>query len=303
MGSSASSCIVIASHGSHRMNKNGVCYVVGVTKTTPAQTSKCGHLIFLGRLSLFLFLCCYSNMVVYHYCLQWQNCLVIIHHLTGKQGAKRSVQCFFVDHPSSKILFPSMLRLVCRLKVHMHIRPLHIWQTLQFELQFLRNIVGLPERLIRIHDNVHLGDQTGARVVHANGVDLLDGGAVRAAHVRNELLDLHASDHTDKQQEFGKGGAQPDGAHNQGDEDSTHGIDPPSELRTTDGSQDTETVDEQIVAMILPENEDLRVFVLEHPGVEEQRQFGAEGTADGDDGRQMEVISAALAFAGHKLLG
>jgi len=40
-----------------------------------------------------------------------------------------------------------------------------------------------------------------------------------------------------------------------------HGIQPPLQLRSTDARQDTESVDEEIVPVVLPQNPDLAVLV------------------------------------------
>lgn len=172
-----------------------------------------------------------------------------------------------------------------RLKVHVDVRPLYIRQALQFELQILRDVVRLPQRLVRIHNDINLRNQPRPGVVHPHGVDLLDGRAVRAAHVCDELLGLDAGDNAHQQQELGERGAQPDGRDDQRDDDGAHGVDPPRELGTAHRGQDTEAVDEQVVAVVLPEDEDLRILVLEHPRVQEERELGEKGTADSNDRR------------------
>ena len=48
-----------------------------------------------------------------------------------------------------------------------------------------------------------------------------------------------------------------------------HSIQPPLQLRSTNTGQDTESVDEEIVPVVLPENPDLRVFVPKRPAVQE----------------------------------
>lgn len=71
--------------------------------------------------------------------------------------------------------------------------------------------------------------------------------------------------------------------------DGARGVDPPAQLATADGGEDTKPVDEQVVPVVLPEDAHLRVRVAQTPAVEEQRELCAEGNADGDDGGEMEA--------------
>lgn len=71
-------------------------------------------------------------------------------------------------------------RLMRRLIIHMHKRPLHIRQLLQLDLQRLGTVMALGKAEIPVHNDVHLSHQAGARVVGAHGVDLED--EVRMRH-------------------------------------------------------------------------------------------------------------------------
>ena len=64
-----------------------------------------------------------------------------------------------------------MLRLMGGLKVDMHIRPLDIRQRLELHLQLLGDIVSGTERLVGVHDDVDLDEETRAGGVGADGVD------------------------------------------------------------------------------------------------------------------------------------
>ncbi len=61
--------------------------------------------------------------------------------------------------------------------------------------------------------------------------------------------------------------------------------------------QETEAIDEEVIAVVFPQNADLAVFISESPAVEEEAQFGGEGDSDGDDGREMEICGCLPAVA------
>lgn len=183
-----------------------------------------------------------------------------------------------------------------RLIVNMDIRPLDIRQALELHLQLLRHVVRLHERRVGVHDDIHLGDEPRARVVRTHRIDLEDGRRVREAHIRDELLDLHARRHTHEEQELGKGRPQPDGRDDDAQEDGTCRVEPPHQLGTADGRQETEAVDEQVVAVVLPENADLAVPVLDGPRVQKQRELCGERDAHGDDRGEVEGLEVAVRF-------
>ena len=62
--------------------------------------------------------------------------------------------------------------------VHMHIRPLHIRQALELDLEFLCDVVGGAQGGLWVHDDVDFDNQAGPRVVGADGVDLQDSRRV-----------------------------------------------------------------------------------------------------------------------------
>ena len=128
-----------------------------------------------------------------------------------------------------------------------------------------------------VHDDVDLRNQPRAGVVHADGVDALDERRVDQAHVGDELLGLDGGRDADEQEELVECGAQPDGRDQAGEDDSAHGVDPPLELGTAHRGEDTEAVDQQVVAVVLPEDVDLGVLVLQRPAIAEEAELGGEG--------------------------
>lgn len=57
-----------------------------------------------------------------------------------------------------KVLLIGMLGLMSSFIIDVDIRPLHIRQTFQLDLQLLSNIMGVSQTSLRIHDNVDLSD-------------------------------------------------------------------------------------------------------------------------------------------------
>ena len=104
-----------------------------------------------------------------------------------------------------------------------------------------------------------------------NGADVFRG--VSHGDVSNELLHVDRRGDADEEQELAKGSVQPDTRDDDGQDSGTHGIDPPTQLGTADRRQNTEAIDEQVVAVILPQNVDLRVLILESPAVQEEAQL------------------------------
>jgi len=172
-----------------------------------------------------------------------------------------------LDYQLLKILLISVFRLVCRLVIDVDVRPLDIREALQLDLQRLGHVVGISQGRVRVHDDVDFGDQSRARVITSDGVDAQDFRGVGQADVRNQLLDLNRGRDAHEEEEFAERGVKPDGRDEDRDEDGAHGIDPPFQLRSAHGSQDTEAVDHQVISVILPEDIDLRVLILQSPAV------------------------------------
>ncbi len=181
-----------------------------------------------------------------------------------------------------------MLRLMARLEINMHIRPFHIRQALELHLQILGHIVGGAQRLGGVHDDVDLDDDAGAGMVGAHGVEGEDLGRVRHGDVRDPLLQLRVGRDADEQLELRVRGAQPEGGDEDREHDGAHGVDPPPEVAPAHGHEDAEAVDEQVVAVVFPQDVHLRVGALERPAVAEQGELRAEGDGHDDDGREVE---------------
>ena len=64
---------------------------------------------------------------------------------------------------------------------------------------------------------------------------------------------------------------------------SGHRIDPPAKFSAENSTSQTGSVDEEIVAVVFPEDADLAVCVAESVAVQEEAEFRCEG--DGDDDR------------------
>lgn len=84
------------------------------------------------------------------------------------------------------------------------------------------------------------------------------------------------------------GGMQPEDADKHRKDNSAHGVDPPAQFTAADGGEDTEAVDEEVVAVVFPEDSDLGDLVAEGPAIQEEGEFRAEGDDDGDDRREEE---------------
>lgn len=85
-----------------------------------------------------------------------------------------------------------MLRLMARLEINMHIRPLDIRQTLQLELELFGDVVRGAKGFIGVHDNVDFDNDARAGVVGADGVKAEDHG--RVCHCYGVLASNHDSE-------------------------------------------------------------------------------------------------------------
>lgn len=103
--------------------------------------------------------------------------------------------------------------------------------------------------------------------------------------ISDQLLHLRISRNTNQQLKLAVCRVQPETADQYRQDDRAHGIDPPVQLTATDGGKQTKAVDEQVVAVVLPQDTDLRDVVAQRPAVQKQNEFGAESDGDGDDRR------------------
>ncbi len=157
-----------------------------------------------------------------------------------------------------------------RLVIDVDVGPLHVRQRLELHLQLLGDIVRLPQRALGVHHHVDLDHQARAAVPGAHGVDGDDVRRVGHADVGDELLGLGVGGDADEELELAVGGAEPEDGDEQGEDDGAHGVDPPAELGSADAGEDAEAVDHQVVAVVFPQDADLRVLVAQRPAVEEQ---------------------------------
>lgn len=194
-----------------------------------------------------------------------------------------------------------MLGLVRGLVVDVDVGALNVGQVLELELELLGDVVGGAQGGVGVHDDVDLGDEAGAGMVAPHRVDAADQVAVGDADVRDEALHLDRGDDADEQHELLERGAQPDARDEHRQDDGAHGVDPPRQLGPADRRQDTEAVDEQVVAVVLPQNVHLAVLVLDAPAVEEEGELGQEGNGHGDDGRQVEAVKLVVVRLGELL--
>ena len=77
-----------------------------------------------------------------------------------------------------KLFLQGMLRLVRRLVVDVHVRPLHVWHALKLHLQFFSDIVRDFHCLGLVDYNVYLDNDSRPAVVCPDSVDGTDCGRV-----------------------------------------------------------------------------------------------------------------------------
>lgn len=110
---------------------------------------------------------------------------------------------------------------------------------------------------------------------------------MRHGDVGNPLLHLCVRCHADQQLELAVGGRKPEVGDQDREDDSAHRVKPPFKLAAADGGEQTKAVDEKIVAVVFPEDADLRVDVAEGPAVAEQREFCESGNCNRYHRREM----------------
>lgn len=168
-------------------------------------------------------------------------------------------------------------------KIDVNISPFNIRQALKLHLQFFGNIMTNAESLVWVHDDIDFDDQPWARMPGADSIDLLDAFTVCHADIGDELLSFSVGGNANEELEFRVCSSQPEASDEDGEDNGTSRVKPPSQLGTADRGQNTKPVDEKIIAMILPQNADLGILVAQSPTVEEEGEFGAKGNADGND--------------------
>ncbi|OSS48738.1 hypothetical protein B5807_06873 [Epicoccum nigrum] len=186
-----------------------------------------------------------------------------------------------------------------RLVIDVHIGALHIRQALELDLQLLRDVVGGAQAGVGVHDDVDLDDEAGARVVGAHRVDLADGGGVGHGDVGDVLQHGRVGGDADQQLELGVGGAAPQEDDEDGEQHGAHGVDPPLELCAADAGENAEAVDEEVVAVVLPQDAHLAVLVAQRPAVQEEAELCGEGDGHGQHRGEVEVVGLGARVLGH----
>lgn len=79
--------------------------------------------------------------------------------------------------------------------------------------------------------------------------------------IGNELLHLGIGSHADQQLKLAVGRVEPESTNQYRQENGTHRIDPPTDLGTEHGGQQTEAVDKQVITVVLPKNANLRDLI------------------------------------------
>jgi len=77
--------------------------------------------------------------------------------------------------------------------------------------------------------------------------------------------------HTDKELKLRVRSAKPEAGDQHREDDGAHWIDPPPDFGAEDGSHQTDAVDEQIIAVVFPQDPDLAIGVAQRPAVAEER--------------------------------
>lgn len=99
-------------------------------------------------------------------------------------------------------------------------------------------------------------------MVRPHGVDAGDElRVVRKADVCDPLLEAGARGDANEEEELAVGGAQPETGNQDGEEDGADGVDPPIDKGAAEGGEEAEGVDDDVVAVVFPEDADLGVGV------------------------------------------
>lgn len=101
--------------------------------------------------------------------------------------------------------------------------------------------------------------------------------------ISDPLLHLDVCGHANQKLELGICGSQPKRRDQASEDDRAHRINPPLQLASTYRRQESEAVDDDIVAMIFPEDMDLRVDVAKRPAIEKEGQLSDESDTNRDD--------------------
>ncbi len=128
-------------------------------------------------------------------------------------------------------------------------------------------------------------------MIRPHGVDPYDElRVVRKADIRDPLLEAGACGDADEEEKLTVGGAQPQAGDEAGEKDGADGVDPPIEEGAAEGGEETKGIDDDVVAVVLPENADLRVGVPQAPAVEKEDGFHYAGYSDCNRGGKVKFL-------------
>ena len=127
-------------------------------------------------------------------------------------------------------------------------------------------------------------------MVRSHGIDLLDQRRVRHRDIGDPLLHLSVGRHAYQEQELPVRGMQPKHGYQNRQDDRTHRIDPPHQFRPTHRRHQPESVDEEVIAVILPQDAHLAVHVPQREAVSEKKQLCDTGDSYSDNGRDVKLL-------------
>lgn len=124
--------------------------------------------------------------------------------------------------------------------VAVDVGSLDIRQILELVLQIFCNIMGLFERHSGVENDVDFHSDSRTGVPSSYGVQTDDIWTVCHGDIRNPLQNMSGSGNSNQKLEFRVSGAKPEESNQTRKCDCSRGIDLPSELAASYGSQDTE---------------------------------------------------------------
>ena len=98
--------------------------------------------------------------------------------------------------------------------------------------------------------------------------------------IGDELLHFDVGSDANEELEFGIGSPEPEDDDQDREDQGTHGIDPPSQLTSSHGCEDTEAVDEKVISMVFPEDSDLGILVSQCPAICKEKKLCDKSNAD-----------------------
>ena len=116
----------------------------------------------------------------------------------------------------------------------------------------------------------------------------LDGGQGGLTDISDPLQ--HGCIGRDPNQELKLGicSPKPQGGDENRKNDGAQRVNVPFKFTPSDGRQQAKPIDKKIIAMIFPQDPDLRIYVAQCPAVRKQRQFSGECNSHRNDRRQMK---------------